>query len=35
MPRTSILDWLPYVAATRLVKDIPDDLARLLEIGHA
>jgi Phosphotransferase enzyme family len=32
MPRASILDWLPYVAAARLAEDVPDDWARLLEI---
>jgi aminoglycoside phosphotransferase (APT) family kinase protein len=32
MPRASILDWLPYVAAARLAEDVPDDLAGLLEI---
>ena len=35
MPRASILDWLPYVAAARLAEDVPDDFARLLEIVHA
>jgi hypothetical protein len=35
MPRSSILDWLPYVAAARLAEDVPDDWARLLEIVHA
>jgi aminoglycoside phosphotransferase (APT) family kinase protein len=35
MPRASILDWLPYVAAARLAEDVPDDWARLLEIVHA
>jgi aminoglycoside phosphotransferase (APT) family kinase protein len=35
MPRASILDWLPYVAAARLSEDVPDDFARLLEIVHA
>jgi hypothetical protein len=35
MPRTKILDWLPYVAAVRLAEDVPDDRARLLEIVHA
>jgi Phosphotransferase enzyme family len=35
MPRASILDWLPYVAAGRLAEDVPDDWARLLEIVHA
>jgi aminoglycoside phosphotransferase (APT) family kinase protein len=34
-PRTSILDWLPYVAAARLAEDVPDDWARLLEIVRA
>jgi Ser/Thr protein kinase RdoA (MazF antagonist) len=35
MPRASILDWLPYVAAARLAEDVPDDFARLLEIVRA
>ena len=35
MPRASILDWLPYVAAARLAEDVSDDFARLLEIVHA
>jgi aminoglycoside phosphotransferase len=35
MPRESILDWLPYVAAARLAEDVPGDFARLLEIVHA
>jgi hypothetical protein len=35
MPRMSILDWLPYVAAARLAEDVPDDWARLLQIVHA
>lgn len=35
MPRASILDWLPYVAAARLAESVPDDFARLLEIVHA
>jgi hypothetical protein len=35
MPRASILDGLPYVAAARLAEDVPDDWARLLEIAHA
>jgi hypothetical protein len=35
MPRASILDWLPYVAAARLAEDVPDDFVRLLEIVHA
>ena len=35
MPRASILDWLPCVAAARLAEDVPDDWARLLEIVHA
>jgi hypothetical protein len=35
MPRAKILDWLRYVAAARLAEDVPDDLARLLEIVHA
>jgi aminoglycoside phosphotransferase (APT) family kinase protein len=35
MPRTKILDWLPYVAAARLAEDVPDDFPRLLEIVHA
>jgi hypothetical protein len=35
MPRASIFDWLPYVAAARLAEDVPDDFARLLEIVHA
>ena len=35
MPRASILNWLPYVAAVRLAEDVPDDFARLLEIVHA
>ncbi len=34
MPRASILDWLPYVAAARLAEDVPDDFARLLEMVH-
>lgn len=34
MPRASILDWLPYVAAARLAEDVPDDWERLLEIVH-
>ena len=34
MPRATILDWLPYVAAARLAEDVPDDWARLLEIVH-
>src|SRR4029077_12732906 len=25
MPRASILDWLPFVAAARLTEDVPDD----------
>jgi Ser/Thr protein kinase RdoA (MazF antagonist) len=32
VPRTKILDWLPYVAAARLAEDAPDDLDRLLAI---
>ena len=35
MPRTKILDWLPYVAAARLAEDVPDDFERLLEIARA
>jgi hypothetical protein len=35
MPRASILDCLPYVAAARLAEDVPEDWARLLEIAHA
>lgn len=35
MPRASILDWLPFVAAARLAEDVPDDWPRLLEIVHA
>jgi len=35
MPRASILDWLPYVAAARLAEDVPDDFSRLLEIARA
>jgi Phosphotransferase enzyme family len=35
MPRASVLDWLPYVAAARLAEEVPDDWARLLEIVHA
>jgi hypothetical protein len=35
MPRASILDWLPYVAAARLAEDVPDDWPRLLEIVDA
>jgi aminoglycoside phosphotransferase (APT) family kinase protein len=35
MPRASILDWMPYVAAARLAEEVPDDWARLLEIVHA
>jgi len=35
MPRASILEWLPYVAAARLAEDVPDDWARLLEIVQA
>jgi hypothetical protein len=35
MPRASILDWLPYVAAARLAEDVPDDWTRLLEIVRA
>ena len=34
-PRANILDWLPYVAASRLAEDVPDDWARLLEIVRA
>jgi hypothetical protein len=35
MPRASILDWLPFLAAARLVEDAPNDWSRLLEIVHA
>jgi aminoglycoside phosphotransferase (APT) family kinase protein len=35
MPRANIIDWLPYVAAARLAEDVPNDLARLLEIVNA
>ena len=35
IPRASILDWLPFVAAARLAEDVPDDWTRLLEIAHA
>jgi Ser/Thr protein kinase RdoA (MazF antagonist) len=34
MPRATMLDWLPYVAAARLAEDVPDDWPRLLEIVH-
>ena len=35
MPRATVLDWLPYVAAARLAEDVPADFAHLLEIVHA
>jgi hypothetical protein len=35
VPRARIFDWLPYVAAARPAEDVPDDLARLLEIVHS
>jgi Ser/Thr protein kinase RdoA (MazF antagonist) len=31
VPRHTILDWLPYVAAARLVEDVPGEQHRLLE----
>jgi hypothetical protein len=30
--RHTILDWLPYVAAARLVEDVPGEQHRLLEL---
>jgi hypothetical protein len=33
--RAKILDWLPYIAAARLVEDVPDDWERLLKIVRA
>jgi len=30
--RHTILDWLPYVAAARLVEDVPGEEHRLLEL---
>ena len=32
VPRHTILDWLPYVAAARLTEDIPGEQHRLLEL---
>jgi aminoglycoside phosphotransferase (APT) family kinase protein len=32
VPRHTILDWLPYVAAARLVEDVPGEQRRLLEL---
>jgi hypothetical protein len=35
VPRHTILDWLPYVAAARLVEDIPGEQHHLLELVRA
>jgi Ser/Thr protein kinase RdoA (MazF antagonist) len=33
--RETILDWLPYVAAARLVEDVPGELDRLYELASS
>jgi aminoglycoside phosphotransferase (APT) family kinase protein len=35
VPRHTILDWLPYVAAARLVEDVPGEQDHLLELVRA
>jgi Ser/Thr protein kinase RdoA (MazF antagonist) len=35
VPRHTILDWLPYVAAARLVEDVPGEQHHLLELVRA
>jgi Ser/Thr protein kinase RdoA (MazF antagonist) len=35
IPRQTILDWLPYVAAARLAEDVPGEQDRLLEIDRS
>ena len=32
VPRRTILDWLPYAAAARLMEDVPGEQHRLLEL---
>jgi hypothetical protein len=35
VPRQTILEWLPYVAAARLVEDVPGEQDHLLELVRA
>jgi len=34
IPRQTILNWLPYVAAARLAEDVPGEQDRLLELDR-
>jgi Ser/Thr protein kinase RdoA (MazF antagonist) len=35
VPRQTILEWLPYVAAARLAEDVPGEQHRLLELARS